>query len=141
MKLLLRLTDISLGLFDNNSTIHIASPSDVLGAGSTPDDLRYRFPSADIREPIAKDMANEDKILQHYINKCRLEHWYQTADSWAKERLQKEAEAKIEHGEQRKKVVAQLENENEDLKHKGPVTAPVYDEPAHASALTNGEGS
>lgn len=83
-------------------------------------------------------MAHEDRVLQHYIKKYRLEHWFQSADSWAKECVSREAAARAEHGEQVQKVVTELEGENEDLKHTGAVTAP---ETENLDANVDGAGT
>lgn len=87
----------------------------MLGAGTTPDEHRYRFKAADIREPIAKDMATEDGILQNYITKHRLAHWVSTAEEWAKIVLKREESSEAQHGEKLQRVVTQLEGENEDF--------------------------
>lgn len=74
--------------------MRILAPTDVLGAGTNPDDHRERFKTADLRVPIAKDMTAEDSTLRNYIENCRLEHWVEETKKWAQEKLQREKEAK-----------------------------------------------
>lgn len=96
------------------------SPIEVVGAGTSPDDYRGRFQSADLRQPIAKDVLVEDGILQHYISKCRLTHWVTTTQEWAKERVRREMETAAEHGKRVQEVVSELEGDDEDFeRYKG----------------------
>lgn len=70
--------------------MRLLTPSDVLGVGSSPDDHRERFKTADLRVPIAKDMTSEDNTLRNYLENCRLEHWLEEAKTWAQEKVQRE---------------------------------------------------
>lgn len=91
-------------MWNDDSTVRLLAPADVLGAGSNPDDHRDRFKTADLRVPIAKDMAAEDSILKNYIENCRLEHWVEEANKWAQEKLKQE---KANNQEQDEEAVPQ----------------------------------
>lgn len=97
----------------------VLPPSNVLGAGTAPDDLRERFSTADLRGPIAKDMAAEDSTLKNYIDNCRLEHWFTSAQAWAKEKLQRDQKATLEMEQEMERMMDAIQDEDEDLKSMG----------------------
>ena len=57
---------------------HPLPPKSLLGAGTLPDDYRTRFPENEeqIRDKIAADMSKEDQLLKRYLEKGRLEAWW-----------------------------------------------------------------
>ena len=93
----------------------MVAPADVLGAGTNPDDHRGRFKTADLRVPIAKDMAVEDNTLKNYIEHCRLEHWVEETKRWAQEKLQQERQAEIQHEEAVERMAAEMRDGNADV--------------------------
>lgn len=72
-------------MFEKNSSIKPMSPQDVLGACT--DELDHRFNGLDVnmREELMKDMQVEDDRLKPFIQRCRLEKWYQGALDLAKQ--------------------------------------------------------
>lgn len=104
--------------------VRCLEPDGVLGAGSTPDDLKYRFASADLRQPIARDMAMEDRLMLDHIKHNRLTHWVTTTRDWAEQALKEEAELDTEQREQREEMVAQIHQADEDLKTGGKGNEP-----------------
>ncbi|KAK4956948.1 hypothetical protein LTR66_013315 [Elasticomyces elasticus] len=49
-------------------------PASTVGAGSS-QDLKRSFPSDGVREPIARDNAEQDEQLLYYVGECRLDYW------------------------------------------------------------------
>lgn len=88
--------------------MRVLLPVDVIGAGTTPSEHQYRFREQIFCERIAKDMAVEDGILQHYINKYRLEHWVSTANDLVKQTLHRKLAAEAEHKKELEVAVAQI---------------------------------
>ena len=104
--------------------IRCLEPDDVLGAGSHPDNLQYRFASADLRQPIARDMATEDRLMLEYMKHDRLTHWVTTTRDWAKQVLEEEAKHDSEQREQREQMVAQIQQADKDLDTGGKENEP-----------------
>ena len=47
-------------------------------------------------------------------------HWVTTTEEWAKERVRRETETKVEHGKKLQQVVSELEGDDVDFeKYKG----------------------
>ncbi|KAI9849283.1 MAG: hypothetical protein M1837_004742 [Sclerophora amabilis] len=63
------------GFWDDRSSCRPMRPSDILGAGCAPTELRERFPE-DMCDAIALDHSREDDQLQRYISKGRLDDWF-----------------------------------------------------------------
>lgn len=49
------------------------------GAGCTDGELCIRFPSEDLRKPIMRDNTLDEAILKEYVEKHRLDDWFQAA--------------------------------------------------------------
>ncbi|KAF2673187.1 hypothetical protein BT63DRAFT_148730 [Microthyrium microscopicum] len=64
---------VAEGFFSPPLDASIPYPSTVLGAGSSLNDFEHRFPTDDLRAPIAKDNVHDDNQLQEYINKVNLD--------------------------------------------------------------------
>ena len=82
-------------LFDNGY-VNALAPSECLGAGCSPEDLRDRFPEADILDPILQDNRKQDEQLQAYITDRRLDSWFQQCADLARNVIQDEADALAE---------------------------------------------
>ncbi|KAF2178114.1 hypothetical protein K469DRAFT_804028 [Zopfia rhizophila CBS 207.26] len=61
------------------------APHKVLGAGCTNEELSGRFKSEDLRNPIISDNLADDEILQTFVEKHRLDEWFDTTAKIAKE--------------------------------------------------------
>ena len=81
-------------LFEGSSAIPLLNTEDVRGAGHSPDDFKDRFPSEDLRVPIAQDTAREDDVLQTLVKEQRLDSWVARAKDWVGKCLHAETEAK-----------------------------------------------
>lgn len=96
------------GLFDKNSTVRPISPHDVLGACRDELDHRFTRLDASIREMIMKAMQVEDEKLKPYIEKARLDKWYESILDLAKEDSEKELTEETNSGASMKDVENQL---------------------------------
>lgn len=67
-------------------------PNEVVEAGCSTNELAPRFPSEDLRNPIIQDNIADDELLQGYLTKCRLEHWYKSCKEGSKNSLDRKAE-------------------------------------------------
>lgn len=94
-------TNNPTALWDKTTTIRALQPAHVLGAGCDPNApaLRERFPAEELREPIAADNALDDEMLEEYLERCRLEHWYEVCSKAAIKSLHDEAEAEARRRE------------------------------------------
>ncbi len=99
---------IVVGLFDKNSTVKAFSPHDVLGACRDELDHRFTRLDASIREIIMKAMQVEDEVLKPYIEKARLDKWYESILDLAKEDIEKELTEETNRGASMKDVENQL---------------------------------
>ncbi|KAK8218812.1 Non-repetitive/WGA-negative nucleoporin C-terminal-domain-containing protein [Phyllosticta capitalensis] len=65
-----------MGFWDANSHVRILSPSEVIDAGCRAEELKYRFPSEDLRDPIINDNIKDDEELQNSISSSRADIWF-----------------------------------------------------------------
>lgn len=88
----------AIGMFEKHSTIKPMGPQDVLGACA--DELDHRFNGLDVsmREELMKDMQVEDDRLKPYVQKCRLEKWYQGALDLARQDFAAEVDEETDDG-------------------------------------------
>ncbi|KAI9723483.1 MAG: hypothetical protein M1828_004213 [Chrysothrix sp. TS-e1954] len=86
-------------LFEGSNAISILTSEDVRGAGHSGDDYKDRFPTEDLRIPIAQDTAREDEALEVLVEKYRLDHWIALTKGQAAKRLEEEAEEKVKSEE------------------------------------------
>jgi nuclear pore complex protein Nup133 len=75
------------------------SPQDVVGACTDELDHRFLRLDASMREEIMRDMQVEDDRLKPYIQRCRLDKWYQAALDLAKEDFTREIENETDQGQ------------------------------------------
>ena len=75
------------------------SPQDVVGACTDELDHRFLGLDASMREEIMRDMQAEDDRLKPYIQRCRLDKWYQAALDLAKEDFTREIENETDQGQ------------------------------------------
>ncbi|KAI9822746.1 MAG: hypothetical protein M1832_002979 [Thelocarpon impressellum] len=78
-------------------------PSEVLGAGCTPQELGTRFPE-DLREQVAHDLREEDARLQQFIEAGRLEDWYLGIVEAAKKSIAEDVAEEEEKAKKMKEV-------------------------------------
>jgi nuclear pore complex protein Nup133 len=97
------LTDLRKGFFTPPLDATIPLASDVVGAGSNADDYIHRFPSEDLRGPIAADNSRDDDTLKEYIESAHLDDIWSTikelAMTVADEESQEEAEKRHRYEE------------------------------------------
>ncbi|KAL2352803.1 Non-repetitive/WGA-negative nucleoporin C-terminal-domain-containing protein [Cryomyces antarcticus] len=84
-------------LWESPSKIRLCPPTQVLGAGCSAEDLK-RFPSETLRGPIIEDNDLDDNVLEDFLSKAQLGHWYETCLAEAKKSIQHEAEHAAESG-------------------------------------------
>jgi len=87
-------TDVFLVLINPSSGITTLNPSACLGAGSNPSDLRHRFPTSDLLDPIIADNSAQDTELRQRIDRLNLTGWYEKCLSEAKSMAEEEAQAR-----------------------------------------------
>lgn len=117
------ITNAGLGLFEKPSTLGPVSPRGALGACTEELDDRFRGLDTSVREPLLRDMQAEDAVLEHYVEKCRLEKWFEGAMDLAKRDVQQEANEETEDGEVMKEVAQQLKAIEEKISSDGMKTA------------------
>lgn len=103
------------GLFDKKSDIKPMSPEDVLGAGVEELDSRFSESDDSIREEIVQDMLVEDATLRPLIEKCRLDKWYQTTLSQAKDDHDAELNEETDDGSKMNEIAAKLADLEEGI--------------------------
>lgn len=101
---------MELGIFDKDSPIKPMSPSDVLGTYTDELQERFRGLDASLMEGILKDMQTEDHALKPFVEKCRLENWYQSALDLAKVDFAEEVDAETDDGGNMREVAQTLED-------------------------------
>lgn len=102
-------------LFDKRSDIKPMSPEDVLGAGVEELDSRFSESDASIREQVMQDMLVEDAALRPLIEKCRLDQWYQSALSQAKDDHDAELNEETDDGSRMNRIATKLADLEEGI--------------------------
>lgn len=82
----------AIGDWKQSSNMGPLLPNEVVEAGCSTNELASRFPSEDLRNPIIQDNIADDELLQDYLTKCRLEHWYKSCKEGSKNSLDRHAE-------------------------------------------------
>jgi hypothetical protein len=95
-------------MFEKPSTLTIVSPRGALGACTEELDDRFRSLDAGVKVPLLKDMRAEDEALNQYIEKSRLEKWFEAALDLAKRDVQDEVNEEMEEGEAMKEMAKQV---------------------------------
>jgi nuclear pore complex protein Nup133 len=95
-------------MFEKPSTLTIVSPRGALGACTEELDDRFRSLDTDVRATLLKDMRAEDETLNNYIEKSRLEKWFEGALDLAKRDVQDEVNEETEEGEAMKEMAKQV---------------------------------
>jgi nuclear pore complex protein Nup133 len=132
-------------MFEKDSTIKPSSPQDVLGACT--DELDHRFNGLDVnmREDLMKDMQAEDDRLKPFVQRCRLEKWYQGALDLAKQDFTSEVDEETDDGKRMARAADRLReiekaiSEGERSKADGLLHRPSPAK-AKAKAKSRGEG-
>lgn len=73
-------------------TVEALAPNDVMEPDVELAELKYRFPSQELREPIAQDIIMEASLLRHLHDKCRLGFWWKEVHGWAIRSVEQEKE-------------------------------------------------
>jgi hypothetical protein len=76
----------------------IPAPHSLLGAGSSAEEYEQRFPSEDLRLPIAADNALDDQELKGYIDGCGLGDLFARVRTLAMEEAAREADEELDRG-------------------------------------------
>lgn len=95
-------------MFEKGSTVKAMSPKDVLGACTTELDHRFNGLDASMRQEIMKDMKVEDDQLRPYMQRCRLDKWYQAAVDLAKQDFTAEVDDQTDDGKKMLKAADKL---------------------------------
>jgi hypothetical protein len=95
-------------MFEKPSTLTPVSPRGALGACTEELDDRFRNLDAGVRAPLLKDMRAEDESLKQYIEKSRLEKWFEAAFDLAKRDVEDEVNDETEEGEGMKEMAKQV---------------------------------
>ena len=109
------------------------SPQDVVGACTDELDHRFLGLDASMREEIMRDMQAEDDRLKPYIQRCRLDKWYQAALDLAREDFTREVESETDQGKKLLSAAQKLREiergiaENEKMK----AESQLYAKPRH----------
>jgi nuclear pore complex protein Nup133 len=77
-------------------------------------DERFKGLDASVRGPIMKDMQAENELLRHYVEKCRLEKWFEGTLDLAKQDVAEEVNEESENSratEQEAKNLKQMEDQ------------------------------
>ncbi len=92
------------------------TPEDVLGAVTG--ELDHRFTGLDVstREKIMKDMQAEDVLLIPYIESSRLDKWYETALTQAKQDYAEEVNDENDDGRKMKEAENALDQVERGIK-------------------------
>ncbi|KAF2720795.1 hypothetical protein K431DRAFT_285485 [Polychaeton citri CBS 116435] len=80
------------GLLSDDAAVRPVHPHECFGAGCSPEDLRYRFPSDDVLQPILADQKIQDENLQQFVTDRRLDNWIRVCMQDAKSSFEAEAE-------------------------------------------------
>src|SRR5277367_5542448 len=95
-------------MFEKPSTLTLVSPRGALGACTEELDDRFRSLDAGVKAPLLKDMRAEDETLNQYIEKSRLEKWFESALDLAKRDVQDEVRNETEESEAMKEMAKQV---------------------------------
>lgn len=95
-------------MFEKPSPLAPVSPRGALGACAEELDDRFRGLDAGVRASLLKDMQAEDESLKRYIEKCRLEKWFEGALDLAKRDVQEEMNEETEDGEAMRDMARRL---------------------------------
>src|SRR5438045_772290 len=106
-------------MFEKPSPFNPVAPRDVLGAATDDLDDRFREVDSNIRESLLRDMQAEDAELQRYIDKCRLEKWWEEALDLAKRDVQEELNEETQEGDIMKRVAQKLMEKEEMIAAEG----------------------
>jgi hypothetical protein len=86
------------GLFASENDPTIPPPHSLIGAGSSAEEYDLRFPSEDLRLPIAADNALDDHDLKNYLDNFGLDNLFTQVKSLAMEAAAQEAGEELERG-------------------------------------------
>jgi nuclear pore complex protein Nup133 len=114
---------IAIGLFEKNSSVKPMSPLDVLGACTEELDHRFDGLDAGMRDEIMKDMQIEDETLKPYIERCRLDKWFQGALDLAKQDFTEDVEGQTDDGDKMLSAAQRLREIEQEIAEKERRTA------------------
>jgi nuclear pore complex protein Nup133 len=99
---------LKVGLFEKPSAFSLISPVQALDACTEELDERFRGLDAGVRGPILKDMQAENDLLKHYVDKCRLEKWFEGTLDLANRDFVEEVNEETEDGKVMQQVAKNL---------------------------------
>lgn len=83
-------------LTQDSAAIRVLQPSDCLGAACMPQDLAYRFPEAELLDPILHDQKIMDEVLAGYVADRKLDEWVRDCEADAKMCVEEDVERAAE---------------------------------------------
>jgi hypothetical protein len=86
----------ALEIWNTTPAYTVPTPTSVLGSGSQPADLKWRFPADDLAAPIAKDNLAEDELLTDYISRCRMAFHFDSCRNLAGDAVEEAKKAAAE---------------------------------------------
>jgi hypothetical protein len=95
-------------LFNPPLNISIPLPSQVVGAGSIPEDFQARFP-ADLCGPLALDNAADDETLKGFIEHANLDELFKLLQDHAQTAAQAESKSVMDRSQRYRAFVQQAE--------------------------------
>jgi nuclear pore complex protein Nup133 len=95
-------------MFEKPSPLAPVSPRGALGACTEELDDRFRGLDTGVRASLLRDMRAEDEVLKQYIEKCRLEKWFDGAFDLAKRDVQEEMNEETQEGKAMKEMAQQV---------------------------------
>jgi hypothetical protein len=95
-------------LFTPPLNISIPLPSQVVGAGSIPEDFQGRFP-ADLCGPLALDNAADDETLKEFIERANLDELFKLLQDHAQVAAQAESKSIMDKSQRYRTFVQQVE--------------------------------
>jgi nuclear pore complex protein Nup133 len=96
------------GLFEKPSEFSPISPVQALGACTEELDERFKGLDAGVRGSILRDMQAENDMLRHYVDKCRLEKWFEGTLDLANRDFVEEVNEETEDGKVMQQVARKL---------------------------------
>lgn len=110
-----RQADFPPDLSESAASFQPLRPSEVVGAFSDVDELGLRFSDREesAKTVLAADMSTEDDRLEHFMQRCQLEKWWQECVMLAKEAVDAEVHQKTVAGAEMKAAAEELRSVEE----------------------------
>jgi nuclear pore complex protein Nup133 len=106
------------GLLDKKSPIKAMGPEEVVGAGTEYLGVRFANADASTQEQVMQDMIMEDEALKPLIERSRLEDWFNTAMTQARDDWEAELNEETDNGGRMEEVAAKLDGLEEAIRER-----------------------